>query len=273
MLLGKMLVSDDKSLWSHPLVHGVRVGLQWRDVEFAPGVFDWSGLDEALKAVPQSKQVYLDVVGGALAPAWLRPRMIVPDMANGKRVLNDVPVVWSKPYVQAQKRLWAGLGKHLEDRESQITAVNVALVASMGSKLRFAPDADLEDLRFLEYRPAAMLDAWQEISKAVSYALPTADMVLPVMNTELESFPALGEKGEGPLALPVPLVHQIVGYGATYYPGRLIVAWSGKVEDQEPEAMRRYELQGANMGFAPQKGVDGPEQCQVVFVSAKALLG
>jgi hypothetical protein len=249
MLTGKILTSEDRSLWSHPLVNGVKVTLEWRDLEPAARQYKLDKVKAIFDAVPANKQKVLEVLGGVFAPSYISPRMNVWECPKGHSFKVDVPLVWHKNYILAQQALYYALGEALGSQG--INGLNATFISSCGTKLRFTPKAYgpgqktkeyLDQLEEQGYSDFAILDAWVEIAKAAAAAWPTATFYIPLEPNEEESFPAFDARD---------VQQKILTHCLASYPDRTMILWEGKDMHQ---AALWAELRGAGLAHVSHDG-------------------
>ncbi len=119
----------------YPFLKGFAFNQRWADLEKAPGVFDWSGLDQSIDRAFQRKQyVYLSLDVGPDAPAWIYAHGVPAVKTRG--ALDKHLEKWAHyPYYLAPQyqtyfqRLVTELGKHIRgysrDRQERIAFIQV----------------------------------------------------------------------------------------------------------------------------------------------------
>jgi Beta-galactosidase len=93
--------------WDNPNIVGVAIRATWAVIEPAPGQFDWSYLEEALRlAKSKKKLVAISIVAGIRSPDWVFGSATALRL-TGKEAKNRdmVPAPWDPAYLSAWKKL------------------------------------------------------------------------------------------------------------------------------------------------------------------------
>jgi hypothetical protein len=111
----------------YSFIRGFSFEQRWADVESQPGVFDWSGLDEAMnQAVRRRQYVYLSLGVGPDSPEWIYSNGVPRVMTSGEKEKhtskwNGYPYYLSPAYRMYFRRLITEFGKRIRSypREQQ----------------------------------------------------------------------------------------------------------------------------------------------------------
>jgi len=101
----------------YPFLKGLTFNERWAAVEREPGVFDWSGLDQAVEKAFQSKSyVYLALGAGPEAPDWIYehgvPKVFTDDIKHQGK-WKHYPYYLAPAYKTYFERVITELGKHI----------------------------------------------------------------------------------------------------------------------------------------------------------------
>jgi len=137
----------DPAVLAQDIVQGVTVRIYWKDIETAPGVFDWTKLDEHFELAQRlGKSVRLALGPGAYAPDWLTRQenntggyddtcveegkhetstfgveTFCAIVANGEDgdLIKTFPVPWDDVYSRRWRLFLKAVVSHLEEDEGQ----------------------------------------------------------------------------------------------------------------------------------------------------------
>lgn len=111
----------------YPFLKGFSFGQRWADVEGQPGVFDWSGLDQAVdKAHQRGMFLYLSLEAGPESPEWIYAQGVPRVMTRGEKdkhveKWHGYPYYLAPAYKTHFQRLIVEWAKHIRTypREKQ----------------------------------------------------------------------------------------------------------------------------------------------------------
>jgi Beta-galactosidase len=98
--------------WDNPNIVGVALRVAWAEVEHAPGQFNWSYLDEAIRiAGAKKKLVGVSVIAGIHSPSWVfGSAKLLELMGRDAKHGNAMPAPWDSNYLDAWKAFVRALG-------------------------------------------------------------------------------------------------------------------------------------------------------------------
>jgi hypothetical protein len=85
-----------------PAVDGVSWIFGWKDIETAPGVFDWSSVDAAIAASANSgRKTMVRIDAGAFSPAWVPNQLTIHFQPQGPQPPQTItmPRPWDPTYI------------------------------------------------------------------------------------------------------------------------------------------------------------------------------
>jgi hypothetical protein len=117
----------------YPFLKGTSFNAQWADVERQPGVFDWSGLDQAVETAFKRKMyMYLSLGVGPDAPEWIYTHGVPKVFTDDQKHLDKwkyYPYYFSPKYKSYFQRLITEFGKHIRsyprEKQERISFVQV----------------------------------------------------------------------------------------------------------------------------------------------------
>jgi len=117
----------------YPFLKGLSFNAAWGEVEKQPGVFDWSGLDQAVEKAFQKKMyLYLSLGAGPEAPEWIYQHGVPKVFTDDARHLNKweyYPYYLAPEYKTNFQRLVTEFGKHIrsypKEKQERIAFIQV----------------------------------------------------------------------------------------------------------------------------------------------------
>jgi len=117
----------------YPFLKGLSFNESWADIEKQPGVFNWSGLDQAVeKAFNKKIFMYLSLGAGPEAPKWIYEQGVPKVFTDDKRHLNKwkyYPYYLAPAYKKYHERLLLEFGKHIrsypKEKQERIAFIQV----------------------------------------------------------------------------------------------------------------------------------------------------
>jgi hypothetical protein len=101
----------------YPFVKGLVFNNSWADIEREPGVFNWSGLDQAVEKATQNKMyLFLALEAGPGSPEWIYEHGVPKVFTDDKTHLNKwkyYPYYLAPAYKKYYERLLLEFGKHI----------------------------------------------------------------------------------------------------------------------------------------------------------------
>src|SRR6202790_2771716 len=150
----------------NPLMSGVAVQINWRDIEPDQGKTDWTQLDALFAAAESSKKwVHLIMFPGFFSPAWAlkdaQTDLFKIQYGPGKGTDARLPMPWDRAYLER----WFTFMKQLSARYGGLPAFRMIAAAgptsvSVEMTLPNSPTAHQQWLKD-SYTPAKYLSAWE----------------------------------------------------------------------------------------------------------------
>lgn len=201
-------------LFTNPIVHGVTIRANWKDVEPTEGGFAWGYIDSQVQLAKASgRPVQINVTPGAYSPDWIYKKGAV-----------KLSFTWSQPYVyeqcseQAMPLPWDGvylsawldfikeMGLRYAANDTvigvKITGVNYTTGEIMVPFNQpgptdctgyVPPQMSVSMWQGLGYTPVKVENAWQKIVGAWSAYFPRQELI---MQTGPWSYPPLNNQGK-----------------------------------------------------------------------------
>jgi hypothetical protein len=179
--------SLDLQALNNPLINGVALQINWRDLEPVQGKPDWSRLDDVFSAAESSgKWVQLLVFPGFFSPAWalegaetdLFPIQYGPSHGT----IATLPMPWDRVYLGR----WFAFLKRLTDRYGKSPAFRVMAAAgptSVSAEMTLPVKApDIAKWRNHAYTPRKYLDAWGMVFRVYADDFPNQCVSLSAPN-------------------------------------------------------------------------------------------
>jgi hypothetical protein len=173
-------VPFESQVFTDPLISGLDLLIQWKNLEPAFGNFDWTALDCLFSQADEHKKfVVLTLVPGFDSPSWVLGLNGVLSQSfmfsyNGDAPARPLPLPWNKPYLDSWftflKSVSARYGTNPEFRMIQVagptsvssemslpdrTSGDTALPPSTGG-------SDIVEWMNLGYTPAKYVAAWSD---------------------------------------------------------------------------------------------------------------
>ncbi len=170
-------------------VDGILVRLSWSTVEPAPGVYDFSLLDEQIaRAEMYGKKVSLAIVNGNAAPVWLSslgvPIYSYSDFSGNPR---SFPIPWDSTFQSRWSSFIQELGSRYHD-EDTISLVYVTNSSHNGFEMQLPTSpADESNLIGLGYTDGVYAQSWINSVDWFAGAFPEHDIaheVHPVFGSD-----------------------------------------------------------------------------------------
>ena len=170
VLLSAQNQPDSGPYLAHDNNDGVSLRRRWREVNPAPGVYDWSYLDrEMQKVVSSGKGCMIRILAGVHAPDWI--------YAAGAQPFNTSSGVMPVPYDPVMLNWWHTFVRAMGARYGGVPNLRGVHVA--GPTWRSAEmhmPRNLRDLR--GYSHAKLINAWNQTVAVYAAAFPRASIVL-----------------------------------------------------------------------------------------------
>jgi hypothetical protein len=202
-------------------VRGISIREQWQDVEQSEGVYDWSYFDTQITRISSaSKNILLRVVaGGDNTPQWVFDAGVQTFSFVDTNRYHDtynqtvtIPVFWDKIFLQKKKKFLKAVGGHFAaDPNIVLVSTSCANALSDDWNVPSTPE-DVQNWQAIGYTSDKLINACKEIMDTTMAAFPGKLVLL-----------AVGQNGRNLDSDPDYVARQVVQYGRTMYPGRLIV--------------------------------------------------
>ncbi|HYZ73028.1 MAG TPA: beta-galactosidase [Chthoniobacterales bacterium] len=216
--LGKAGQATDPAVFASPSVDGISVRQTWTDLEKTKGDFDWSFLDsEVANAEKSGKAVLIRILSdGPSTPSWVYRAGVQTFTYADKNPYHHqntgkFALFWDKTFLAEKKAMIEAVGKHLSGNSA--VKIVAAVTASSHSGDWHVPHSpiDIQNWHAVGYTSDKLLDVCKEIIDTTIESFPNQYVLLSVgPNGKLDRNPEY-------------LSRQVVQYGRTRYPGRMIV--------------------------------------------------
>jgi hypothetical protein len=222
----------------NPLMSGVAVQINWRDIEPDQGKPDWTQLDALFAAAESSKKwVHLIMFPGFFSPAWAlegaQTDLFKIQYGPGKGTDARLPMPWDRVYLDR----WFTFMKQLSARYGGLPAFRMIAAAgptsvSVEMTLPNSPTAHRQWLKD-SYTPAKYLGAWDGVFHFYADTFPNQCISLAA--------PGLPILGPGEKGRPVHLraTHDIIDRAMRVLGNRLAIQSSdlhaGHAEVEAPD--------------------------------------
>jgi len=172
VLLSARNQPDSGPYLAHPNNVGVSLRRTWREVNPAPGVYDWSYLDrEIQKVINSGKGCTIRVLTGVNAPNWI--------YSQGVQSFETSAGVMPVPYDPTLMNLWGQFVRQMGLRYGHLSAVKAVHVA--GPTWRSAEMHLPSNIQNLPgYSHQKVINAWTFSTAAFADAFPDASIVLNI---------------------------------------------------------------------------------------------
>jgi hypothetical protein len=212
------------ALFSAAGISGVMLhGTLWKDVAPAPGVYDFSGLDETLALIPGGHGLTLVLTAGLNCPAWLVSQAGVPAVdvdvnvkVGGAATRVAVPVPWDSRFQAAYVAAVAEMVGHIQAKYPALTITGFVASLFHGIDCEMTipwmvnnkpQTQNAQAWADAGYLPDAVQSAWFGFLQAVAAVLPPdcileiaplgTKTTLPWVDNNGDVLDAGGEAGEG----------------------------------------------------------------------------
>jgi Beta-galactosidase len=211
----------NSAILTNPNVSGVSIREQWQDVEQSEGVYNWSYFDGQIpRAEKAIKKTLLRIPsGGENTPQWVFDAGVQTfsfvDTNRYSPTYNQtvtIPVFWDRIFLQKKKKLIKAMGAHFAANPNIVlVSTDCANALSDDWNVPSTP-VDVQNWQAIGYTSDKLINACKEIIDATMAAFPGQFVLL-----------AVGRNGQNLDPNPDYVARQVVKYGQTMYPGRLIV--------------------------------------------------
>lgn len=181
--LGKADVRADERVFSNPNVQGLSIRTAWKNLEPAPGVYNWAFLDgEISRAQSAGMSVLLRVsVEGPAAPAWLLQVSQTITFSNAGLRWGGVEwLPWDQQGSALKRAMWCELGaRYASNPAVKIIAVETACLHS-GDWCVPHTRADIQQWLDAGYSTDRMIQAIESDIDMLAGAFPSQKLTLAV---------------------------------------------------------------------------------------------
>lgn len=174
---GKQKARLGLEAFNNPLIRGVAVQINWRDIEPVQGQLDWSRLDEVFAAAESGKKwVQLLIFPGFFAPAWAKEgaetETFPVQYGPGHGAVESLPMPWDKVYLAR----WFAFLKRVSDRYGRSPAFRMIAAdgpTSVSAEMSL-PNNVQDHGKWLNhsYTVDKYLGAWQEVFQFYAATFP-----------------------------------------------------------------------------------------------------
>jgi hypothetical protein len=205
-----------RSVWSNPLVHGVRVRTVWRNLQPEENRFDWSYLDEAVTlAARNGKSLGLSVAAGRFTPDWVyRDGAERFDFTLTTPWIRTRRMTMPEPWDEQFLKKWGGAVRAIGKRYDGNANVGYVVMGGLGHSIESFYVKTAEDIAKLQSLGGAArwLEGAKRIVDLYAEAFPTTPFFYAMAPPIKGDFTATRE---------------LVEYGIGKYPGRFGIMNNG----------------------------------------------
>jgi hypothetical protein len=211
----------NSAILTNPNVSGVSIREQWQDVEPLEDVYDWSYFDTQMQRAENArKEILLRIPsGGGNTPQWVFDAGVQTfsfvDMNRYHDTYNQtvtIPVFWDRIFLQKKKKLIRAMGAHFAANPNIVLVSTACANATTDDWNVPSTTIDVQNWKAIGYTSDKLINACKEIIDTTMAAFPGQFVLL-----------AVGRNGQNLDPSPDYVARQVVKYGRTMYPGRLIV--------------------------------------------------
>jgi hypothetical protein len=176
-------VAIQPATYTNPAVDGIVIRTFWKNVQPAPGQFDWSFIDSQVQAAAAAgKKVILVVLPGAFTPDWalqgVQSAPFVVDYGFDKGTTVTLPMPWDATYLERWFAFVHVLGQRY-DPNPAVVNVPATGPTSISEEMSLPNDpAALAAWKQLGYTLKKYENAWQQALAAYVQAFPTTQISL-----------------------------------------------------------------------------------------------
>ena len=209
------------AILTNPNVSGVSIREQWQDVEQSEGIYDWSYFDQQIPRIAKvGKDILLRIPsGGDNTPQWVFDAGVQTfsfvDTNRYHETYNQtvtIPVFWNQIFLQKKKKLIKAMGAHFAANPDIVLVSTACANATSDDWNVPSTTIDVQNWKAIGYTSDKLINACKEIIDTTMAAFPGQFVLL-----------AVGRNGQNLDPNPDYVARQVVKYGQTMYPGRLIV--------------------------------------------------
>jgi hypothetical protein len=156
------------------VVGGVSWIFSWKQIETAPGVFNWSAVDAAIAASSGSgRKTMLRIDGGATSPSWVPDQITLTFQPMGPQPLQTVtmPKTWSATYLADFSSFIRAFGARYNP-DSRVTRVEMAGAGYQGEMAL----PQWPGWIGAGYSDALMTSAWEQIIGTYKASFPNKQL-------------------------------------------------------------------------------------------------
>ena len=258
-----------RSALAKPYIDGAVLTSEWSGIEPAPGVYDFTALDQwIVLAVRQHEKLSLAVMAGLWTPDWLyKPPYQVPNSSfrynrspqgTPNCTTLVLPSPWNPTFIREYNQMMRRVAQHLHTMKIEGMPANAAYDALRIVKLDGINNTT-EELRLYAnqyphadpgpchqtsappvwaaagFRPSKIKSAWTEMADNIAVLFP--DKILSTDVIQNVAFPAVDENGQVYQPRPGlidPLSNEVIAIGIARFPGRYSVQWDA-LSTQPPD--------------------------------------
>ena len=253
--------SSFENALAKPYIDGATIIAQWRIIEPAPGIFDFSSMDKWIGlAVAQHKKIGIGVMAGCWSPDWLYDtnHRVHKNKFNYNRNPQGtpecteltLPSAWDPVFVSEYNNMMGTMARHLHELSIAGSPPDAAFDALRIVKIGGINNTT-EELRLYSnsyphgddgpcnqsdappiwlaagFAPKKIVDAWVNIAQNIASAFPSKIMSIDIIYRS--AFPLLDDSGNLyrlPPQMDNPLTGQIIAAGISHFRGRFAVQWN-----------------------------------------------
>jgi Beta-galactosidase len=205
-----------RSVWSNPLVRGVRLRTVWRNVQPEENSFDWSYLDEAVAlAARHDKYIGLSVAAGIFTPDWVyrggAQRFDFTLTGPWRPTSHEtMPEPWDDEFLKK----WGATVRAMGRRYDGNTNVAYVVMGGLGFNIESSYVKTPEDIAKLQSLGGAArwLEGAKRIVDLYAEAFPTTPFLYAM---------------QPPIKNDYTATRELVEYGVAKYPGHFGIMHTG----------------------------------------------
>jgi hypothetical protein len=181
--------SVDTRLAGRDYVDGALVRIAWKDIETAPGVYDWSRLDaQFTRAQSMGLKISLGIINGAGYPTWLETQgMQTFSFLFRGTTPTKMPVPWDPVYLSNYTQFVAALG-HRYNGNATLALVHMTNSSGNGFEMQLpSTPTDINNWNTIGYTTTREVNSYKAImdAYAAAFSKHLLDVeVHPVLNSD-----------------------------------------------------------------------------------------
>lgn len=180
--------SVDSRLDNLSYVDGALVRIGWKDIEIAPGVYDWTRLDDQFsRAATYDLKISLGIVNGMAYPNWLESQGAETFSYLFRGTPAKMPVPWDPVFLDRWTQFVSAVGARYGD-SPWLSLVHITTSSGNGFEMQLpSTPTDVTNWNAIGYSVDRHVAAYQRVVDAFAAAFPNKPLDLeihPVLNND-----------------------------------------------------------------------------------------